>query len=279
MGIFSDVLFTADFDRTLSDHHDIVPQRNIDAIRQFMAEGGLFCINSGRSIPLLLPKLDLVPTNAPCLCYNGAACYDFATGKLLYAHPLPQEAPTLLEKLVQSGGDFGVEIQRIDGHYSFRTSSRDPFLKKQGITPISAKDGAPLPWMKLVLCVSEREDIFSASLTDEQERRMRRMEETVERICGETCYVVRSLPPVLEIGVRGCDKGTAARQLADSLGRKVLVCAGDAPNDRQMLTAADHAFVPADADSEMLALAGPHRTVPSGEGCIADAIDQLRSIL
>lgn len=275
MGRFSDVLFTADYDRTLSDHRDAVPQSNIDAIREFMAEGGLFCLNSGRSIPMLRPKAALVPTNAPCLCYNGAACYDFAADRLLGAAPLPDSAQSLLDELMRLDIPFGIEVQRLDSHYSLRASARDRLLTWQGITPRAGEDGVPLPWMKIVLCITERDNVLSSHVTPEQSALMDRLQAEAERICGETCYVVRSLPLLLEIGTRGCDKGSAARKLAEALGRRVLVCAGDAPNDRQMLEAADYAFVPRDGNEQMRALPGVRITAPSDAGCIADAVRML----
>ena len=36
MGIFSDVLLTVDYDRTLTAPDSTIPQRNIEAIRYFM---------------------------------------------------------------------------------------------------------------------------------------------------------------------------------------------------------------------------------------------------
>lgn len=278
MGRFSDILFTADFDHTLSGPDGTVPQANIRAIREFIAEGGLFCMNSGRSIPLLRGKTEIVPCNAPCLCYNGAACYDYATETLLHAVPLPDNVPALLQSILNVEDDFGIEIQRLDGHYSFRSSARDSFLQRQGITPIIAGESVPLPWMKLVLCITDREDVLSGRATAEQAAQMARLQRQMEALCGETCYVVRSLPLLLEIGARGCDKGSSARRLADSLGRSVLVCAGDAPNDLQMLQAADLAFVPSDADAEILALPDVHIAAASGDGCIADAIAQLETL-
>ena len=184
----------------------------------------------------------------------------------------------LVQKLLNLGQDFGIEIQRLDGHYSCRASGRDTFLRQQGITPVAATQDLPLPWLKLALCGTDREDVLSGQATPAQDARMTQLRQQVLELCGDTCYVVRSLPLLLEIGSRKSDKGMAARRLADSLGRRVLVCAGDAPNDLQMLENADIAFVPSDAAAQMLTLPKVRITAPSGEGCIADAIAQLEAI-
>mgnify|MGYP003301924438 CR=1 FL=1 len=76
MGIYSDILLTVDFDRTLTAPDSTIPARNIEAIEYFMANGGIFTVNTGRSVPMYSSKLDLVPVNAPLLLYNGSAAYD-----------------------------------------------------------------------------------------------------------------------------------------------------------------------------------------------------------
>ena len=47
--MFSDVLLTVDFDRTLTDPSANIPQRNLDAIAYFMEHGGAFTVNTGRT--------------------------------------------------------------------------------------------------------------------------------------------------------------------------------------------------------------------------------------
>ncbi len=279
MGKFSQILFTSDFDHTLSGMDNTVPQRNIDAIRRFIAEDGRFCMNSGRSLLLLRPKLSDVPVNAPCICYNGAACYDFAAERLDYAVPLPDDAPELLQKILALGEDFGVEIQCLDRHYSFRSSARDQFLQQQGLPLVRAETLPPLPWMKLVVCLAHDVDVLGGAAMPEQAARMAALQQQIAALGGSRYYAVRSLPLLMEIGPCGCDKGKAARRLADSLGRRMLVCAGDAPNDLQMLQAADMAFAPADAAPEVLALPEIQVTAPCGAGCIADAIERLEALI
>ena len=71
MGRFSDVLLTVDFDRTLTAEDSSIPERNLEAIRYFMAEGGAFTVNTGRSLAMSRCFFDRVPMNAPVLLYNG----------------------------------------------------------------------------------------------------------------------------------------------------------------------------------------------------------------
>ena len=76
MGKFSNVLFASDYDHTLTGTDNVLRQKNLDAIRYFMSEGGIFTVASGRSIPLFRKRAALVPTNAPCILYNLNGYYD-----------------------------------------------------------------------------------------------------------------------------------------------------------------------------------------------------------
>ena len=52
MGRFSNVLLASDFDHTLTDMSGQIPARNLEAIAACQAEGGIFTVASGRSIPM-----------------------------------------------------------------------------------------------------------------------------------------------------------------------------------------------------------------------------------
>lgn len=281
MGKFSDILFTSDFDHTISGPDNEVPQANIDAIRYFIREGGLFCINSGRSVPLLRRRIHQIPTNAPCLCYNGAACYDFVEEKLIYAHFLPEFATGLLELVAQCGQNVCMEVQRLDNHYEIGTQlpARLRFLAHEGLEPIFTNEAVPMPWMKVIVCGATGENVMEHDVPARELADFIRLQDQIEAFCGRNCYVTRSMPRLIEISNPNCNKGLAARALAERLGRKILVSAGDAPNDEQMLLQADFSFCPSDADASIRALANVRVCAASDVGCLADAISQLEVLL
>ena len=64
---------------------------------------------------------------------------------------------------------------------------------------------------------------------------------------GDKVEVFRPGPRMLNIHAKGVSKCKAARTLQKKLGKKILVCVGDAQNDISMLDGADYAFCPADA--------------------------------
>lgn len=279
MGKFSNVFFTSDFDHTLTGQDNVLRQRNLDAIRYFMSEGGIFTVASGRSIPLFAKRAQLVPVNAPCVLYNGAACYDYAAKTLHYAHPIADIAPEIVRYAQQLDPTLCIEIQGVENHYVFgQNERRDAFLKSEGFTPIHVTDTVPKPWMKVVVCVTMGKDPLHPDFLPEELACVETIRKKLEDFCAGRCYVVRSMPYIIEIGNPDCSKGGAARQLANQYGRKILACAGDAPNDISMLDEADFAFVPADRD-EALRDKPYIEVAASDDAAVADAIEKLEAML
>ena len=122
MALFSDILLSVDFDRTLTAPDSSIPQRNIDAIEYFMAEGGAFTVNTGRSVPMCRGGLLEVPVNAPLLLYNGSAAYDQRQGRLTQIHPLDLDI-RVLEDLQARFPELNVEVQAADAHYLFKKNA------------------------------------------------------------------------------------------------------------------------------------------------------------
>ena len=278
MGKFDGILFTSDFDHTISGMDGTVPQANLQALDYFVSEGGRFCLNTGRSIPMARRRALQLPCNAPCLLYNGAACYDYAKDQTVFAHALPEFAKELRSMLADE--DVCMEVQGLRHHYAAaRIEARVGALQAEGL------DWQPMeemnePWMKLVVC-STRGNIFEHynSLSAEERERWANLRDRIAELCAGRCYVTASLPRVIEVSNANCNKGVAARELAKILDCGRLVCAGDAMNDAQMLRMADFAFCPADAQPGILALDNIRPTVPCGEGAVAAAIAQLERLL
>lgn len=281
MAKFSNVFFASDFDQTITDRHGAVPQKNIAAIEYFISEGGIFCVASGRSVPMFRSRFPQVPTNAPSILYNGAACYDYRTERQHYACPLSDFAPEILRKVEGDYPNVTIEIQGLQYHYVAQEHGwRGDFLRSQQVPYRCGLSSIDEPWMKLVITdgTQRRNPKDPKDVPPEDAARFAAICADLAAFCGDRCYVTRSMPTVIEICAGGISKGAAARRLAQDMGRSILVCAGDAPNDESMLREADFAFSPADRDP------GLHgdffrETVPCNEGAIAYAIGQLEKLL
>ena len=279
MAKFSDYILISDFDQTMTDYGSRIPQSNLDAIRYFMSEGGIFTLATGRSLPMSRYRFRDVPVNAPLIVCNGAACFDPVTEEVLFCRPLPDDCLALMRRYEQKYPHLRLEIHCLDKHYIFHhDAERDAYLEQQKAA-YAYVDWDDIPDPKVKFCMySPRKDIFQLSADSEEARFMAGLEADVNR-WGEGRYLaLNSLPGLVEVQVANTSKGLAARELAQRLHRPVLVCAGDAVNDLSMLEEADLAYVPADCD-ERIRDPRFRQAAPCTEGTIADVIRQLEAAL
>ena len=120
MGIFSDVLLTVDFDRTMTAPDSTIPERNLEAVRYFMENGGAFTLNTGRSVPMATRFLNTLPANVPFLLYNGSAAYDREAGKLIQCRIIDLDPESVINDLQSRFPELTVELQGTYAHHIFR---------------------------------------------------------------------------------------------------------------------------------------------------------------
>ncbi len=270
---FSDILLTVDYDRTLTAPDDTIPQRNLEAIAYFMEHGGTFTVNTGRSLPMssgaLIPQ---VPVNAPLLLYNGSAAYDKASGKLLHCKPIALEPAAMIADIAEKFPGLLIEIQAGDAHY---LTKQDPgweaYCKNNGCPfAYCTPEQVPQPFIKITFNGQFHKPTVAdlCSATREELELFDRLSAYLRAAYGDKIDIFRSFPRLIDCHAKGVSKLEAARALQQTLGKKFLVCVGNAENDIQMLSGADYAFCPADG-----VVASRYETVcRCADGAVADVI-------
>lgn len=272
MAPFSDVLLTVDYDRTLTAPDSSIPERNLEAIRYFIDNGGAFTVNTGRSVPMTKVFRDRVPVNAPLLLYNGSAAYDPNTNHLDFCHEIHMDLWETVRRCEELFPDLTVEVQGLDAHYRFSENPMwDAFSDHQQCARGFAQPGDDLgPFLKFTL-YGEFRDVTVAHMfegSEEEKARMDEAEQLLRQEFGAHCEVFRAATRIIDIHAKGVSKARSARELQQRLGRKILVCIGDANNDLPMMQDADYAFAPADG-----IIAPYFDTVCNcAEGAVADVI-------
>lgn len=251
MGIFSDVLLTVDYDRTLTGPDSVIPERNLTAIRYFIDNGGAFTVNTGRSLPMTKVFREIVPVSAPLLLYNGSAAYDVEKQEIQDAALIPQEQARVVRRAMMLFPDMTVEVQGLDAHYIFEENPAwDAFSEGNNCAWGHAKPEDDLgSFVKFSLYGQLRSASVAAlyDYTPEELRRFDEVEQALRDEFGSFCEVFRAAPKIIDIHAKGVSKAKAARSLQKKLDRKILVCVGDGENDVSMLDDADYAFCPGDA--------------------------------
>ena len=268
--MFSDILLTVDFDRTLTGPDSKIPQRNLEAIDFFMANGGKFTVNTGRSVASFHKHLGHVPVNAPILMYNGSARWE--NGVLTDLKRLDLDLWETVATVRREFPDMNMEIQGVDYHYLIEPDQAyvDFYnVLKWGYR--IAKPGDDLgPFLKFALAGTPRSKgvatLFES--TEDELATFDAAEQRIKELWGDKVVVYRAASRIVDVHAAGVSKIAAARQLQKELGRKILVCAGDAENDAPMLDGADFAYCPADG-----VVADRYENVCNcADGAIADVI-------
>ena len=268
--MFSDVLLTVDFDRTLTAPDSTIPERNLEAIRYFIANGGTFTLNTGRSVNTMGALLHSLPVNAPFLLYNGSA--DYENGQLHKCAKIPLPLWQTLAEVHAHCPELNLEIQGPQIHYLYdpKESFRE-FYNTLGWKWAEALPGMDVgPFMTFAIFGAVHHNAVSDMFTGmpQELARFDEIEKWLKDTYGDKISVFRAAPRIIDVHAPGVSKAVAARRLQKQLGKKHLVCVGDAENDLTMLLDADFAYVPADA-----ILSGQCENVCKGaDGAVADVI-------
>ena len=268
--MFSDVLMTVDFDRTMTGPDSKIPQRNLDAVAFFMENGGAFTVNTGRSVASFKKHLGKVPVNAPILMYNGSARWE--NGTLTDLKLLDLDLWETVKTVRGLFPDMSLEIQGAEFH-----DLVDPEpayvafydALKWGYRIVNPGDDLG-PFLKFALAGPPRKKSV-ATLFESDEGELAAFDAAQAKILelwGDKVEVYRAAPRIIDVHAKGVSKIAAARQLQRELGKKILVCVGDAENDIPMLDGADYAYCPADG-----VVADRYETVCNcSDGAVADVI-------
>jgi len=279
--MFSDILLTVDYDRTLTAPDSTIPARNLEAIRYFMANGGKFTVNTGRSVPMSANNiLNNVPVNAPLLLYNGSAAYDTEKGELLLCRPIPLDPRAIITDVQAKFPQLTVEWQGVDAHYIFyKNPAWEAYCDhNQCAWKYEEFENIPGPFLKFSVYGEFREktvaDMYNA--TEEEVALFREVVAYIQGKYGDVLDCFQSCTRITDMRAKGCNKLRSARELQAMLKRKILVCVGDGDNDLTMLEGADYAFCPADGS---VAHRFPN-VCPCGEGAVAEVIyEKIPAIL
>lgn len=265
--MFSDILLTVDFDRTLTAVDGTIPRRNIEAIEYFIAAGGSFTVNTGRSFVSFLPFLDIVPINAPLLLMNGSGSWE--NGEFQDIVAIQTDVWPIVRRLEQEFPGVNLELQTLDKHYLVHpTEDYARYYRQRGLAHQVADPQIHWgPFVKIGI-YGDTEHREEGSESQEKAALFDRIEEILNRELDDSLVVLRATPQIINVHARSASKLSAARNLQKKLGKKILVCVGDEGNDVAMLRGADFAFCPCDG-----AVAADFPNVgPCSKGAVADVI-------
>ncbi len=265
MGKFCGVLLASDFDGTLTDCSGKIVQRNIEAIRYFIAEGGHFTISTGRTAAGF-HSYNAEIINAPVLLANGAMAYDYKAEMTAFVNGISIDNLDIFKKIACDYSDISMELYGADKRTYVLNCNKESLrhfenLRIDDVVHISSWDEIVFPLVKVMLSVGAK--------TFE-------IQEYLNSIELNTVKYIPCTGSFVEILSINAGKGNALLQLADLLGVNAadVYAIGDGSNDVDMLESAFIGFVPENGDEYAKKAAGII-VCNNNTGAIGDVIGYL----
>ena len=244
---YENTAILTDLDGTLFNSQGLVSDEDRAAIDEYIRQGGLFGVATGRephNARLHLPEL---PMNAPSIVLNGAAIYDYLTERYLSSVLMDQTAALqVLEHCRQLQLPLDVQIYTTEGiFYATPLETADPgFLRIHQPTSFQTMDClVTKKWMKVVLLEREKDALESMV----SYLRATGLGQKISLVEGTTDVV--KIGKYQELLPANINKGTGIallRNLPEYAGRKVFAV-GDYWNDMELLREADIPCAPENA--------------------------------
>ncbi len=255
MGKFSGILLCTDFDNSLV--HDLnMPSNNVDAIKYFQQNGGLFTVISGRSQEVLKRLGDDTVPNTYLGLFNGTVVYDPFTEEVVSDDRLTDLYVDKVLKIRDAYDGFVLTLCA-KGTFVRLHSDDEEFEKK----------------------LRECEDMHVRKYYFHREANFENdAYEYFREVFSTELEVTRSSIKGVEVQNRGVNKGAAALKIKELTSSRLLVCVGDYENDISMIKAADIGYAVENACEPLKAVAD-RITVHCKDGAIAAVIAELEAQL
>ena len=266
---FKGILFCTDLDGTLlpTDGQE-VSARNMEAIRYFQAEGGLFTFVTGR-MPFFAKEIyEMIQPNAPFGCINGGGIYDHKTQSYRWTQILSRECLELVDHAGKSVPGIGVQVNTFDKVYFCReNSAMERFRLITGMPNRTAH------------YYDVTEPIAKIVFGDEDEEHINAVRDLLNAHpkAGDFDFI-RSEQTLYEILPKGISKASMLVDIKEKmLSKDTLLCTvGDYDNDLEMHSISDFPVCPSNAN-DAVKNACKLQLCNNDEGVIADLVDYLEN--
>jgi Cof subfamily protein (haloacid dehalogenase superfamily) len=254
MGRYDGVLLCSDFDGTLCKKDKTISRENIEAIKYFQENGGLFTLASGRFSTVLDEIKEYFVPNTHAILLNGSQIFDVSTRKYIYEGTMPEDIFSFSFNIFN-------EIPLIKEMIFYTYNQFQTFTREDSDFEKFCNE-LPKPIFKMIFKVpNEHSDEITEIVYNATYGKYN---------CG------RSWVNGIEIQSINDSKGLAVNRLRGILGSRAerVVCVGDYENDISMLKVADVAYAVDNAIASVKTVA--HKvTVSNAEHAIAKIIEEL----
>ena len=244
-------LIVSDFDGTLVKADGTVSEFSKQTIKNYIRDGGVFAISTGRMPAGILPRVKELGLNGFVCCGQGSAIVDIQTNEVISEGNIPNATAITICKKME---EMGLHIHVYD-LWEYYCNMDDEALKMYAsIVKTKANLVLDKPLSRFLeetgLCPCK----ILAMVAPEDNERVR-LELVNENFDG--CEVTRSSVFLVEIGNANYSKGTAVKFLAEkyNIPLEKTIAVGDQINDLPMIQTAGLGIAVQNADENLKARA------------------------
>jgi Cof subfamily protein (haloacid dehalogenase superfamily) len=265
LGKFKNILLISDMDGTLFTTKELkISENDIEALKRFKAQGGLFTIATGRCVESAGWYVKDISLTAPAILNNGSLIYDYTAKEILVERTLPESAKIALVKLMQAVPEAGVQIYSGSNIYIVRQNQQTIYqTTSERLAYIECSlDEVPSNWIKVLIAADE--------IT------MKKLMKFGYEFEAKDFYFVKTNTIYYEMIATSVTKGSAIKLLAEMVGIDILntIAVGDYYNDVEMVNEAGFGIYTETAPEELKW--NCDLVVRSAEfGAISDVIERL----
>ena len=262
-------LVAIDMDGTLLNSDKVISKGNKVAIKKAIKKGVKVVITSGRGLKGLdkfLDEIHLRGENEYLIANNGGTIYRTSDFKCISYKGLKGRD---LVKAHALSKEFGLNMIAYT-HEGSIAAEENEFTRFE-----SEYVGNPVKILNFNTDVDDEDEITKILFSQTEEFLEKKMLEIPKEFYSEY-NVVKTMPIVLEVMDKDCNKGYGVKVLADKLGikKEEIICIGDQANDIEMITYAGLGIAMGNAIEELKNVA-EYVTLDNDNDGVAKAIEKF----
>ncbi len=240
-------LVISDFDGTLARRDGTIGEKTRRAIDDFIADGGIFAISTGRMPAAILPKAIEMGLKGFICCGQGSVIMDIESGKPILQGRLSNATSVRICKKME---EMGLHVHAYD-LLEYYSNMDDEWLKGY---EVAVGERAKLVLDKPLWQYIEETGLCSFKfLAMVEPEKMSAYIEELQNERFENCVVTKSAKCLLEVCNGDYSKGTSVEFLAKWSGTPIekTIAVGDQWNDLPMIQKAGLGIAVANATQEL----------------------------
>ncbi len=272
---FDKIVIASDLDGTFFGKGARLIDRNLEAVKYFVENGGHFLVASGRfpwHIKRAFPEIGSY-VNLPCVTCNGAVIYDYSKDELEIVKKIDSALVEEFIELLHESSEIAAtrfSSRQIEFLYTPRDAKSERLEKElEGVRSDGSKHliAEPSEWNDF--------EVYQAVVRSEKED-ADRIREMIKVSFKDRLYVTQSGKSLLDVQSAGVNKGVTLRNVVSRyLGEGYTVyTVGDYINDIELHASADVSVCPENAHEDIKALCSLC-LCSNEDGVIADLVEYL----